>query len=232
MAKDDFDNNTTFGPFVSPVRADLGPLEFWFCLISDQPSSKCASCWDDYRSAASVKQFIGSVAGRRMREFRPPEEYLPLPTLTTLGGTPPVTTKPSNPKDAISGSRVPMDVVPDTARIAIAMALFEGALKYGKHNWRVVGVRASVYKSAFERHWMAWWNGEDIDTESGLPHLFKAIACLAIIIDADVVGKLTDDRPPVAPVGQLLKDLQPKVLALQEMHKDKKPKHYSIKDTP
>jgi hypothetical protein len=72
----------------------------------------------------------------------------------------------------------------------------EGARKYGRHNYRAVGVRASVYYDAAMRHLMAWWEGEDIDPESGLSHLVKAIACLAVIRDSMVNRNWIDDRPP------------------------------------
>lgn len=138
--------------------------------------------------------------------------------------------KPSNPKDAISSDKVPLDMCPDTLRAGVAMAFLEGTLKYGKTNWRVAGVRASVYKAALDRHMAAYWNGEDVDEESGLPHLWKAAACIAILIDAGAVGKLTDDRPPRAPVGRIMADLVPAVKALREKHKDKNPRHYFIGD--
>lgn len=140
--------------------------------------------------------------------------------------------KPSNPKDIISTSKVPLDMCPDTLRVAVAAAFTEGALKYGKTNWRVAGVRSSVYKAALDRHMCAYWNGEDVDAESGMPHLWKAAACLAILIDAGTCGMLTDDRPPRADLSGMLRSVEPIVKALQEKHKDKNPRHYTIADTP
>lgn len=77
----------------------------------------------------------------------------------------------------------------------------------------------------------AWWNGEDIDVASGMPHLWKAMACLAILVDAGVVGKLTDDRAPAAPLSKMLAECEPIVLSLQKQHADKNPRHYTIADT-
>lgn len=155
---------------------------------------------------------------------------LPGPSSTTPGNQP-SGSKDTNPKDAIAGSKVPLDQCPDTARVALAMAFTEGALKYGKHNWRVAGVRASVYKAALDRHMVCWWNGEDTDAASGMPHLWKALACLAILVDAGACDKLTDDRPPSAPLTKLLADCEPIVVSLQQQHTDKKPRHYTIADT-
>jgi hypothetical protein len=79
--------------------------------------------------------------------------------------------------------------------------MLEGAAKYGRHNYRIAGVRASVYYDAAMRHLMAWWEGEDIDPDSGLPHVVKAMACFAVLRDAQINGKLNDDRPPLPRQG-------------------------------
>ena len=79
------------------------------------------------------------------------------------------------------------------------MALSYGGKKYGTHNYRAIGVRASVYYDAAMRHLMAWWEGEDIDPiekgGSGLPHIAHAIAGLMVYRDAELAGMVTDDRP-------------------------------------
>lgn len=105
-------------------------------------------------------------------------------------------TKPTNPKDAIGCKKPPMSVLPAPAMYLTALALLDGACKYRRHNWRVAGVRISVYYDAFMRHVTRFWEGEDTDPESGLPHLAHAMACLVIVLDAQAAGKLTDDRPP------------------------------------
>jgi hypothetical protein len=61
-------------------------------------------------------------------------------------------TKPTNPKDAIGTEKLPMHLIPGSAKATMALAFLEGALKYGKYNWRVAGVRASIYLDAMERH--------------------------------------------------------------------------------
>lgn len=104
--------------------------------------------------------------------------------------------KPTNPKDAVGIRKVPLSTVPMRVVAELGLAMLEGACKYGRHNYRVTGVRASVYFDACMRHISAWWEGQDIDPASGLPHVVKAIACLVVLRDADYQGKLTDDRPP------------------------------------
>lgn len=104
--------------------------------------------------------------------------------------------KASNPKDACGTKKVSMSVVPAEVLLEVAVALFEGARKYGRHNYRDIGVRGSVYYDATLRHLMAWWEGEDIDPDSGLSHITKAITSLFVLRDAMINEKWTDDRPP------------------------------------
>ncbi|MCP4994787.1 MAG: hypothetical protein GY934_13550, partial [Gammaproteobacteria bacterium] len=67
----------------------------------------------------------------------------------------------------------------------------------GRHNYRVSGVRASVYYDALYRHLvLQWWQGEDIDADSGICHITKATACMAVFLDATYNGMWVDDRPP------------------------------------
>lgn len=107
--------------------------------------------------------------------------------------------KPSNPKDSVGIKRVPFSTVPAIPVAEVGLAMLEGALKYGRHNYRAIGVRSSVYYDAAMRHLTRWWEGEDIDPDSGLPHIVKALASLIVLRDAEICGKLTDDRPPASP---------------------------------
>lgn len=109
--------------------------------------------------------------------------------------------KPSNPKDSLGIKRPPMSTVPAPVMMELGVAMLEGARKYARHNYRVVGVKASVYYDACERHMMRWWEGEDIDPESGLNHVIKAIASLVVLRDAMINGMVDDDRPPPAKEG-------------------------------
>lgn len=102
--------------------------------------------------------------------------------------------KDTNPKDAISGEKLPLHLVPATAIAYAAVAHYNGALKYQPWNWRKAGVRASVYVAAAKRHLDRWMEGEDFD-EDRVPHLGAVLACINILIDAKEMGVLTDDRP-------------------------------------
>lgn len=139
-------------------------------------------------------------------------------------------TKPTNPKDAIGSTKLPLHLVPETLQAFACPAFAEGASKYGAYNWRAAGVRSSIYYDALRRHVGKWWNGEDCDPKTGVPHLSNAIACLTIILDAELVGKLNDDRPPRANLGELIEKLEAQANAVIALHAGKKPHHWTISD--
>lgn len=99
-----------------------------------------------------------------------------------------------NPKTRFGEQKPPMSDVPTTALRALGLVMRNGARKYGRLNWRRHAVSATVYYDAAERHLMAWLDGEDLDPESGLPHLAHVMACCAILLDAAAHGKLNDNR--------------------------------------
>jgi len=107
--------------------------------------------------------------------------------------------KDTNPKDAIGVAKVPFSTVSAPVMAEVGLAMMEGALKYGRHNYRVSGVRASVYYDAAIRHLTAFYEGEDIDPDSGLSHLVKVIACMTVLRDSQIQGNWVDDRPPKSP---------------------------------
>ena len=104
--------------------------------------------------------------------------------------------KDSNPKDAVGSTKPPVANVPLSVISEVGMALAEGQYKYGGYNWRVIGVRASVYWDATFRHIKAWWEGEDTDPDSQLSHITKAISALVVLRDAMIQDNWNDDRPP------------------------------------
>lgn len=114
-----------------------------------------------------------------------------------------MSTKDTNPKDALGIRKAPFSTISAPVLAELGLAMLEGSLKYGRHNYRVAGVRSSVYYDAAMRHLTSWWEGEDLDPESGLPHLIKAMASLAVIRDGFIQGNVNDDRPPPAPAGWL-----------------------------
>ena len=85
-----------------------------------------------------------------------------------------------------------------------ATAMADGAKKYGPFNWREYTISSMVYIAALKRHVAAWVDGEDYAPDSGVHHLDHAMACLALLRDAESIGKLNDNRPPKGAAGRLL----------------------------
>ena len=123
-----------------------------------------------------------------------------------------------NPKDRAGARKAPLSPVPATVLLEVGCAMLEGALKYGRHNWREIPVHAGAYYDAAMRHLMAWWEGEDEDPDSGLHHVTKAIATLVVLRDAMLRGALVDDRPPPALPGWMA-ELNARAAALAERHR-------------
>lgn len=142
--------------------------------------------------------------------------------------------KPINPKNVVGSSKIDMGIVPSTLMICVARAMLEGALKYGRYNWRIAGVRSSIYHAALLRHLAKWWNGQERDTKTRVHHLDSAIACLGILRDAELYGKLDDDRPP-SPSPDLMAEFidgtEADVAHLKELYKNHHPYQYTIHDT-
>lgn len=121
--------------------------------------------------------------------------------------------KPTNPKDALGIGKVPSSVIPQPVLAEVGVGMLEGALKYGRHNYRAIGVRGSVYYDATRRHLDLWWEGEDEDPDSGLSHITKAITSLVVLRDAMLRENWNDDRPPATKSGWM-NALNEKVKAL------------------
>jgi hypothetical protein len=110
----------------------------------------------------------------------------------------------TNPKDLIGDLKPQIHLVPAALQIQAALAMANGAAKYGPYNWRENRVRATVYVSAIQRHLLAWLDGEDIADDSGVSHLGHIAAGVGILLDAEATGNLIDDRPARGAASRLL----------------------------
>ena len=111
----------------------------------------------------------------------------------------------SDPKKVYGEKKPPLDATPPVGIFTMAMAMEDGADKYGPMNYRENKICAKTYYNAAMRHWMAWWDGEDLADDSGVHHLGHAMACACIILDAQASGTLIDDRPPKGALAKWLK---------------------------
>lgn len=128
--------------------------------------------------------------------------------------------KPTNPKDALGIKKAPLSTLPTGPMYAVALAMLEGARKYGRHNYRVMGVKGSIYYDAAMGHITSWWEGEDIDPDSGIHHLDKAMASLAVLRDSMMMENWVDDRPPKYPNANRFMRNNPMVKAILEKYPD------------
>lgn len=137
--------------------------------------------------------------------------------------------KDTNPKDAIGVRKWrQFFVVPRQVLWEVGAGMLEGALKYGRHNYRASGVRASVYCDAAMGHIEQFIEGEDVDKDSGLSHITKAICSLVVLRDAMLNDFWQDDRPPkIKDMDALRNRLQKTVEENFERYKDKNPHHYA-----
>ncbi len=141
-----------------------------------------------------------------------------------------VATKDTNPKDMVAAGKIPLALCSPIAKAHWSLAQHAGMCKYGAWNWRITGVRASVYLHAMGRHMDAYLSGEDSDPVDGTHHLGNIMACAAILMDAEEAGKLTDDRPPMVGIRAAYAKLEALATRLAVQYKDKTPKHYTIVD--
>lgn len=110
-----------------------------------------------------------------------------------------------NPKTAQGVKKLGIQNVPPSIIAAIAMAMADGAAKYGPYNYRDKRVTMSIYIGAALRHIFAYLDGEENAEDSGAPHLGHAMACLGIIVDAMSIGMMNDDRPKKGAFPKMIK---------------------------
>lgn len=110
----------------------------------------------------------------------------------------------TNPKDLIGVKKPRLSLVPPAGLVYAALAMANGADKYGPYNWRSKKVQTMIYLEAAMRHILSFQDGEENAKDSGIPHLGHAIACLLIIIDAKETGNLVDNRPVAGPMADLI----------------------------
>jgi hypothetical protein len=102
-----------------------------------------------------------------------------------------------------------MELVPPAALLGAAKVFTAGAVKYdprlsdgriddrtNSNNWRK-GMRWGRTYGAAQRHLQAWWDGEDLDPETGESHLSHAICCLMMLSEYEIKPQyhIHDDRP-------------------------------------
>jgi hypothetical protein len=126
----------------------------------------------------------------------------------------------NNPKDKIGARKVSVSKLPAVGIIHGAHAMMNGSKKYGPYNWRGNAVIASIYVDAMMRHLMAWFEREDVASDSKVKHLGHVIANASILLDAQATGNLKDDRPTNGRAAAVLKQIENQN-AKEAKHRDK-----------
>jgi hypothetical protein len=126
--------------------------------------------------------------------------------------------KPTNPKDLMGIRKLSFCCLPWPVLGEAGLGMQEGGMKYGRHNYRDEGVAASTYVDAAMRHLLQFWEGEDIDEDSGIHHIGKAISTLLVLRDAQLNDMCTDDRPIRPKNVSWMKDLNVKASALVDKY--------------
>ena len=128
--------------------------------------------------------------------------------------------KETNPKDVIGMKKAPISTLSCAVLFEMGLGMFEGARKYGRHNYRAMGVSATVYYDAAVGHLMDWFEGEDIDPDSGLSHVTKAMTALLVLRDSMLCGNWIDDRPLRNPNKLYKKSFNDKAKEIVEKYPD------------
>lgn len=96
------------------------------------------------------------------------------------------------------------DLLPWEAIAKVARHYGKGAEKYEAHNWRR-GYEWSKSYAALMRHLTAFWSGEDIDEETGSPHMAAVVFhALTLLTFMDEQRDFDDRYVPEAPVEEPL----------------------------
>lgn len=113
---------------------------------------------------------------------------------------------PPNPKAKFGAQKPNLALIPGSAQVAEALALEDGAVKYGPFNWRESKVEIMTYVAAIRRHLDAYVDGDALTTDTQVPNLGAIRACCAVLIDADASGTLIDNRPKATGAAARLQD--------------------------
>lgn len=106
-----------------------------------------------------------------------------------------VNTPQTDPKGAAGKMKDQLQLIPTILERETAKALDNGAKKYQPFNWRFSKVESMTYIGAIRRHLNAYFDGEELDPESGAHHLGHIAANCAILLDAAEQRTLEDNRP-------------------------------------
>lgn len=83
-------------------------------------------------------------------------------------------------------------LLPWRALEQVVLVLEYGAQKYSEENWRIVPDAKRRYIDAALRHLIAYAGGEEVDAESGLPHLACAVCSMLFLLELIATRAVTE----------------------------------------
>ena len=86
------------------------------------------------------------------------------------------------------------DLLPVKPLREVVKVLTHGAKFYGDRNWEK-GLAWHRCYGAIQRHINSFWEGEDLDPDTGLPHLAHAICECMFLLEFARTHTELDDRP-------------------------------------
>lgn len=98
------------------------------------------------------------------------------------------------PGKTYDAGKVRFDLIPAEWELALAQIMTMGAAKYADRNWEK-GLSWSRRYGSLRRHLNAFWAGEDLDPESGLPHLAHIAWNALALMTFSKTHPEFDDRP-------------------------------------
>jgi len=121
----------------------------------------------------------------------PPNSITPINYDYEPTSLPPYVDKTVGRKDDTGKLRY--DLIPPEALEELAKVLTFGATKYDDRNWEKGMNWGRVFGAAM-RHMWSWWNGKNVDVETGYSHLSHALTCIAFLITYEKRKAGVDDR--------------------------------------
>jgi hypothetical protein len=93
-----------------------------------------------------------------------------------------------------TAGKLPLELTPWLSVMEMVRVLEFGAQKYDSWNWSK-GLKYMQTIASTIRHLLKFMSGEDLDDESGLPHVAHAMCNCAFLLHFVKMGGGTDDRP-------------------------------------
>lgn len=90
--------------------------------------------------------------------------------------------------------KLPWRLLPFDAVREVVKVLQKGAEKYSENNWVHVEGARDRYFDALMRHVIAWYEGEQNDSEWNLNHLAHGSCCILFLLALDLRGKFLKEE--------------------------------------